>query len=185
MGKLVKCKTCGVEIAKSANVCPHCGAKQKKHIVLGVFLTVFGIFLLLIAVGSSGGDTQDRDSGENTKQSAEQKESEKALEVIEIDAPDLWMAYDENEVNADNLYKNKTLTVSGEVHEIGKDLVTDVPYILLKAGDSLGIYSIQCYFTSPSAQDAVADIRDGDHVIISGKCAGKIINVMVRNCTLQ
>lgn len=28
MAKLVKCKTCGAEIAKSAKVCPKCGAKQ-------------------------------------------------------------------------------------------------------------------------------------------------------------
>ena len=27
--KMKNCKACGQEIAKSAKVCPHCGAKQK------------------------------------------------------------------------------------------------------------------------------------------------------------
>lgn len=31
MGKLVKCNTCGAEIAKTAKRCPKCGAQQ--HIV--------------------------------------------------------------------------------------------------------------------------------------------------------
>ena len=31
MGKLVKCKTCGADIAKTAKRCPKCGAQQ--HIV--------------------------------------------------------------------------------------------------------------------------------------------------------
>ena len=28
MAKIVKCKTCGAEIAKTAKTCPKCGAKQ-------------------------------------------------------------------------------------------------------------------------------------------------------------
>lgn len=51
--KMVPCKTCGEMIAKSAKVCPHCGAKQKKHIWLGVLLAVFGLALLGSAL--SGG----------------------------------------------------------------------------------------------------------------------------------
>ncbi len=48
MGKLVKCKTCGAEIAKTAKRCPKCGAQQ--HIValtvswlifFGMIITVF------------------------------------------------------------------------------------------------------------------------------------------------
>ena len=35
--KLKKCKTCDQEIAKEAEVCPHCGAKNKKP-----FLSVGG-----------------------------------------------------------------------------------------------------------------------------------------------
>lgn len=43
--KLIKCKTCGKEIAKTARFCPHCGAQQ--HVLalsicaLIVVVTVF------------------------------------------------------------------------------------------------------------------------------------------------
>ena len=46
MKKLVNCKTCGESIAKSAKVCPHCGAKQKKGSPLGVFILIIGIILI-------------------------------------------------------------------------------------------------------------------------------------------
>lgn len=55
MAKLVKCKTCGEEIAKSAKVCPKCGAKQKKS---NPVVTVFACLLLVVVIFSvlSGGN---------------------------------------------------------------------------------------------------------------------------------
>ena len=53
MSKLIKCKTCGGEIAKTAKTCPHCGAKNKYQspaqalgclIVLVFILAGFGAF---------------------------------------------------------------------------------------------------------------------------------------------
>ncbi len=46
MEKMVKCKACDKEIAKSAKVCPHCGKKQKNKgfTVIAVILIVIGIF---------------------------------------------------------------------------------------------------------------------------------------------
>ncbi|MCI8915432.1 MAG: DUF4352 domain-containing protein [Oscillospiraceae bacterium] len=58
MSKLSKCKTCGAEIAKSAKTCPRCGAKQKKHTVLGIFLLIIGLFLILAAIGGGSGNPQ-------------------------------------------------------------------------------------------------------------------------------
>lgn len=55
MGKLVHCKTCGAEIAKSAKVCPVCGARRKKHRVLGIVLIIFSLALL----GSVLANTED------------------------------------------------------------------------------------------------------------------------------
>ena len=60
MAKIVKCKTCGAEIAKSAKVCPKCGAKQKKHIVLGVILVIFGILLISAAIGGGSDDGEPK-----------------------------------------------------------------------------------------------------------------------------
>lgn len=50
VSKLIKCKSCGNEIAKSAKSCPSCGAKQKwsmtKRLMFAVPLFLFGIYLL-------------------------------------------------------------------------------------------------------------------------------------------
>ena len=34
MSKMIKCKTCGADIASSAKSCPGCGAKNKKPFIL-------------------------------------------------------------------------------------------------------------------------------------------------------
>ncbi len=58
MNKMVKCKTCGAEIAKSAKTCPHCGAKNNQmslgaRIAL-VVIILFLVIVIAIASGSSG-----------------------------------------------------------------------------------------------------------------------------------
>lgn len=58
MGKLVKCKTCGEEIAKNAKFCPKCGAKRKKHTVLGILLVIIGVFLFVGAFGAANSRTK-------------------------------------------------------------------------------------------------------------------------------
>ena len=66
MAKIIVCKTCGKEIAKSAKACPHCGAKQKPgclRSVLATFLLVFGIAMILGALG--GEETPTKVPGES------------------------------------------------------------------------------------------------------------------------
>lgn len=53
MSKMIKCKTCGADIAKSAKVCPRCGAKNKNNTILVVAVVLF-IFAI---VGATAGGT--------------------------------------------------------------------------------------------------------------------------------
>lgn len=46
MAELVKCKTCGEEIAKSAKTCPKCGARQKKPILQIVLFAFVGLVII-------------------------------------------------------------------------------------------------------------------------------------------
>lgn len=68
MDKLVKCKSCGEEIAKNAKVCPHCGAKQKKPVVLGVVLVIIGIILLVAAFGEISDKPHSADNTQKPSQ---------------------------------------------------------------------------------------------------------------------
>ena len=56
METMKNCKACGAEIAKSAKVCPKCGAKQKKHRFLWIVLAVVVLLGILGAIG--GGDSK-------------------------------------------------------------------------------------------------------------------------------
>ena len=48
MDKLVTCKTCGAEIAKSAKQCPQCGAKNRlPQRVLKTALVILGVIILI------------------------------------------------------------------------------------------------------------------------------------------
>lgn len=60
---MIKCKVCGAEIAKSAKVCPSCGAKNKKHTVLAVVLIILGILLLASAFGGNDSGPTRVDTG--------------------------------------------------------------------------------------------------------------------------
>ena len=51
MSKLVACKTCGKEIAKSATMCPHCGARQGMGSFRRFLNWVAGIFFLIVFIG--------------------------------------------------------------------------------------------------------------------------------------
>jgi predicted nucleic acid-binding Zn ribbon protein len=80
--KIVKCKTCGKEIASSAKTCPSCGAKQKKPIYKKWLFWV--LIIILIAVIIPKGEKNADDTNPDNKQQEESQE-----EVVEgsIDKP--------------------------------------------------------------------------------------------------
>lgn len=70
---LKKCKECGKEISTKADLCPHCGAKQKrKSIGCG------GAILILIIIGIIGSQISEcQEKTEQKKQAASQEEIER------------------------------------------------------------------------------------------------------------
>lgn len=80
MGKLVKCKSCGADIAKTARTCPKCGAQQ--HVaaltfcyLVGIFAFVMCVFILIQAFnGTASGIKNDSDTSSGS--TVEQKPTE-------------------------------------------------------------------------------------------------------------
>lgn len=191
MKKMVTCKTCGAEIAKSASVCPKCGAKQHQGayaacaviIVLTIIVCAFGI------LGS--GESSPPNSGSSSNSSTEISASDPSADVsaseppVEVTAKELWAAYSENEVSADDTYKGKILSISGTIRDITADVLTDDPCVVLDSGDTIGVYGIQCFFTDKESRDSVAKLADGQEVTLTGKCTGKNIVVRLTNCKLD
>lgn len=103
-----------------------------------------------------------------------------------VSAKDLWVAYEENKINADLLYKDKLLAVNGIIYDIGQDLITKNPCIFLVTTSNSGIclYPIQCYF--PDDEELVtkiAGLSDGDSITIFGTCVGvPFVCVQLSDC---
>jgi len=79
--KMKNCKACGQEIAKSAKVCPHCGAKQKGKkglIVIGIIVL---LIIILLATGGNGDKESKIDNSAVNNDSAATEETTKDTEA--------------------------------------------------------------------------------------------------------
>ena len=79
MAKMIKCKSCGKEIAKTAKTCPNCGAKQHNIANIAIaFCVVIIIFAVIGAIGSALGEngSDPKKVGDiNSSQSSQSNES--------------------------------------------------------------------------------------------------------------
>ena len=69
--KMMRCKTCGADIAKSADTCPSCGAKiKRRHPILGGLLLMIGLIVIIGVVSSivSGEPKKVESSSERSAQ---------------------------------------------------------------------------------------------------------------------
>lgn len=81
MDKMTKCKTCGADIAKSAKVCPACGAKQKKPVAL----IVIAVFIAIGIIGAAlGGDSPEKVGDTGTNQTTPQQTEFAVGDVVSL-----------------------------------------------------------------------------------------------------
>lgn len=103
-------------------------------------------------------------------------------EITRIDAIDLAIEFDENEIAAEQKYKGKIIEVEGMITDFGIDIL-DKPYLTLAGIDEYGLTDIACYFPSEAATE-LATLAKWDEVIVRGECRGKTMHVMLKNCEL-
>lgn len=202
---LIKCPECGKEVSDKATKCIHCGnpfnvsintfeAKappvqaKKNRTVVKILVWIFVAFVLLAVIitllspkDDSPASIPSQNETSATPTSVSPSPSP-TIEYIEITATELIIAYDENEIAADNKYKNQMLKVSGTVGSIGKDILLDTPYVTLKYEGEGYIFSSAQFFFDKNNTDDIAELREGDTVMIIGKCDGLTFNVILRKC---
>jgi hypothetical protein len=145
------------------------------------------IILIIISIPFIGCDpksgTNKIEAKVNTELTPAQKDSintEKRKIQIDntISAKNLFRMYDENEVKADEYFKGKKFYVQGKVTSIANDILNN-PYITLSSSNEF--LSVQCSFEN---KKEVTELTKGQEVTILGECSGKLMNVMMNNCTL-
>lgn len=163
MEKIVKCKACGSDMAKSAKSCPNCGAKNKKPIYKKWwFWTAIGILVIVIAA-SSGGDKTDTDSASSTQETIK-------TETITYESVDLDTMLDSlknNAMKAEEEYQNKNIEITGKI----KNFDSDGQYISIEPtnADVWNFDSVMCYIKNDTQKNVLIEKNVGDVVTIKGK----------------
>ena len=149
---------------------------QKWWFWLVIVIVVLGIIGAI--VGSQY--TSPTDQGNIVSNQVESK----ADEAMSVNALDLIVAYEENQVSADNMYKNKQLKITGTVKSIGIDVADRAFVMLADERNEYAILGVQCYFDKDK-QDTLSQLKEGDVITLTGKCEGKVVSVSVKNCKLN
>jgi hypothetical protein len=137
----------------------------KKHIISLVVLALFGF----LALGST-------DSEEDTEKIQLQSAKYK------VTAKHLCREYEANEVAADNKYEGQVVIVTGEIEDIGKDIM-DQAYITLVGTGFLN--NVHCSFVE-GEEPGFSILSKGQHIKIKGEVTGLTMgSVMISNCRLQ
>ena len=141
--------------------------KFTKHLLSITTVCIF--FILAIA------------SSDDKKIEKEVSEQEANQPAIQVSATQLYADYEANEIAADQKYKGKVLVVSGTIGDIAKDIADDI-YVTLKGDDVIG--DVQCFFSEAHTSTA-AQLQKGQKITVKGKCDGKMMNVILRGCSVQ
>jgi hypothetical protein len=165
--------------------------RSKGNVAFAVVIVVAALAALSLTFkGHSDNSSNDRPSPHQSNISTQLDNNltpDSQPEEITISATDLWAAYKENTVNADALYKDKILVVTGTIQNIGQDIVTKAPCISIETNDGYGLYPIQCFFPKNGDQtDLIAQLKDGDQIVIAGKCDGiPLAQVQLTKCSIR
>lgn len=113
---------------------------------------------------------------------ASSREAEDA-KYQELRASQLVEIYTDNEISADSRFKGKGIQVTGTIASIGKDIM-DSPYITVGSGAEHEFRTVQCMLAKKSVA-AAANLSKGDQVTVRGTVRGLMMNVLVKDCTIQ
>lgn len=183
-----RCRTCGEYIPKSAKHCPYCGAWHYSIEARAITLFVVVPLLVLALIWTYKTDDVPQPPASSNHSTIKDAEPDAVpAEILEISSIDLWDAYSANKVNADILYKGQLLSITGEITDIGQDLITKYPCISLSSGDPYSLNAIQCFFPGDTDDmDAIAQLEDGQTITITGICKGTpILNVQISDCYIS
>lgn len=101
--------------------------------------------------------------------------------AYKISARQLYAEYEQNEVGADNKYRNRIVDITGTVDDISRTIIGDQISVILDRHGIIG--SVQCYFPETEAGQ-IGQLSRGSRVTVRGVVTGKMMAVQVEDCVL-
>lgn len=165
--------------------------------ITGVILSSLAIIVALFTLSSGGlgeyiqksKDAQNDSSQQvevtdsaNTPASTEEATPDTEETIEEIDAGDICVAYDENEVNCKNLYEGKTLRVTGVIEDIGID-VLDKHYLILYSGSFDKTY-VTLHCTMSDDAD-ISSLSKDTTITLVGTYSNGVLSPELKDCTIE
>lgn len=190
---LKQCKECGEQVSTKAMSCPHCGAVLKRK--TGCFTWLVAIFFILFMFGTFASkysyktpESANKSALKNIMDNYDKSNLTTDVNPIDkIKPEEVYLAnlldqYRNNEVRADELYKDKIIQTTGIVEMVNKDIINDI-YVILRTERGLEIPMVQCYFDKQLVSQ-VSQINMGDSITIKGHLRGLMVNVLVDKCSI-
>lgn len=163
--------------------------KKLQHLISASALALFAF----IAFGSMDDDKPETSNEPTASEKIQADESltqaqKDSLLVVErhkeietrenqtVSAKDLYYTYQQNEVSADNNFKDKWFYVEGVIDDIKKDIMDEI-YVTLKTGEIIG--SVQCFLDDA---DVASQLQKGQKITVYGQCSGLMMNVLMKDC---
>lgn len=171
--KMTTCKTCGKEMAKSAKVCPSCGAKNKKPFFTRPWFIAIVALIIIGAIASGGksesGNTTtvaDKTNSNNSEVKDNTAESTTiAIEYVDYTVDDLMAQLEENALKASNDHKGENVRITGKLNNID----SSGKYISLVPNTDFAIIGVQCYIKNDETKAKVAELSKDSLVTLTGK----------------
>ena len=171
--KMTTCKTCGKEMAKSAKVCPSCGAKNKKPFFTRPWFIAIVALIIIGAIASGGksesGNTTtvaDKTNSNNSEVKDTAAESTTiAIEYADYTVDDLMAQLEENALKASNDHKGENVRITGKLNNID----SSGKYISLVPNTDFAIIGVQCYIKNDETKAKVAELSKDSLVTLTGK----------------
>ena len=160
---LIKCKECGKEISKDAEVCPHCGKKVSElNILCKSIIYILALFSFPLLCYFSGVDEKTASSYSANKIRAASIQT-KNIVYQKISPQELEKKLEENAARAQQQYKNKYIEFEGKLGVID----ANGEYFSIATNNILSY--LHCDITNKKQKNVLISKNAGDIVHVKGK----------------
>lgn len=167
---LVKCKECGKEISKDAEVCPNCGRKLNHS---NLFLRIVGIIFILGIIGNIFGE--DKNISNQTSNHINEEIITQPIEYKKVYPVNLQKQLEANAARAQQQYLGMYVEFEGRLRNID----ANGKYFNVDSGGYIS--SIQCYIKNEEQKQILISKNIGNIVYVKGKISrvGEILGYSV------